>query len=65
CRGQLPEYCQWLEKTDRGWAVPELKRRHPQEFALQHRNPLNGQPAALQTAPDGLQFRLTQDSDPM
>jgi hypothetical protein len=33
CRGRLADYCEWLEKTDRGWAVPELKKRHPQEFA--------------------------------
>ena len=32
-RGHLRAYCDYLERTDRGWAVPELKRRHPQEFA--------------------------------
>ena len=31
-RGQLPAYCERLEETGRGWAVPELKRRHPSEF---------------------------------
>ena len=31
--GQLKEYCERLEKTGRGHAVPELKRRHPHEFA--------------------------------
>jgi choline-sulfatase len=34
-RGFLPAYCERLEKTDRAWAVPELKRRHPGEFAWQ------------------------------
>ena len=32
-RGRLKEYCRRLEATGRGDAVPELKRRHPQEFA--------------------------------
>jgi arylsulfatase A-like enzyme len=32
-RGHLAKYCKRLEATDRGWAVPELKRRHPREFA--------------------------------
>jgi arylsulfatase A-like enzyme len=27
-RGLLDKYCQFLEETGRGWAVPELKRRH-------------------------------------
>jgi arylsulfatase A-like enzyme len=31
-RGHLKEYCSWLEKTGRGHAVPELKKRHPGEF---------------------------------
>jgi arylsulfatase A-like enzyme len=31
-RGLLPEYCRVLEETGRGWAVPELKKRHPGEF---------------------------------
>lgn len=31
-RGKLPAYCERLEATGRGWAVPELKRRHPHEF---------------------------------
>jgi hypothetical protein len=31
-RGQLPAYCNRLEATGRGWAVPELKKRHPHEF---------------------------------
>ena len=32
-RGRLPEYVRRLEETGRGWAVEELKRRHPYEFA--------------------------------
>lgn len=32
-RGQLSNYCKYLESTDRGWAVAELRRRHPGEFA--------------------------------
>lgn len=31
-RGQLRRYCDRLAATDRGWAIPELKRRHPGEF---------------------------------
>ncbi|MTI58970.1 MAG: sulfatase [Firmicutes bacterium] len=31
-KGHLKEYCEWLEKTDRGDKIPELKRRHPDEF---------------------------------
>lgn len=31
-RGHLKAYCEYLEKTGRGWAIPELKRRHPREF---------------------------------
>ncbi len=31
-RGQLAAYCNYLEQTGRGWAIPELKRRHPGEF---------------------------------
>ncbi len=31
-RGRLPAYCERLDATGRGWAVPELKRRHPHEF---------------------------------
>ncbi len=31
-RGYLPEYCKRLQDTKRGWAVEELKRRHPYEF---------------------------------
>jgi arylsulfatase A-like enzyme len=31
-RGHLPKYCERLEATGRGWAVEELKRRHPGEF---------------------------------
>ncbi len=30
-RGMLRTYCERLEATDRGWAVEELRRRHPQE----------------------------------
>jgi arylsulfatase A-like enzyme len=32
-RGALPAYCERLEATGRAWAVEELKRRHPGEFA--------------------------------
>jgi len=32
-KGSLKRYCERLEATDRGWAVPELKARHPREFA--------------------------------
>lgn len=32
-KGHLRAYCERLERTGRGWAVPELKRRHPREFA--------------------------------
>lgn len=31
-RGRLAGYCEYLEKTGRGWAIPELRRRHPREF---------------------------------
>ncbi len=31
-RGHLRQYCEYLERTGRGWAVPELRRRHPYEF---------------------------------
>jgi arylsulfatase A-like enzyme len=31
-RGALPEYCKRLEATGRGWAIEELKKRHPKEF---------------------------------
>lgn len=31
-RGHLAKYCEFLEQTGRGWAIPELKKRHPQEF---------------------------------
>jgi len=31
-RGQLKAYCRRLEETGRGWAILELKRRHPREF---------------------------------
>jgi choline-sulfatase len=31
-RGKLKDYCGRLESTGRGWAVAELKRRHPQEW---------------------------------
>lgn len=34
-RGALPAYCRRLEATGRGWAVPELRRRHPGEFTKQ------------------------------
>lgn len=29
-RKELPEYCKHLEATGRGWAIPELLRRHPE-----------------------------------
>jgi len=32
-RGHLAAYCERLKETGRAWAVEELKRRHPQEFA--------------------------------
>ncbi|MBN1669905.1 MAG: sulfatase [Kiritimatiellae bacterium] len=32
-RGQLKAYCERLQQTGRGDAIPELKRRHPGEFA--------------------------------
>ena len=32
-KGQLRHYAEYLEKTDRGWAIEELRRRHPGEFA--------------------------------
>ncbi len=32
-RGQLKKYCQLLEGTPREWAIEELKKRHPKEFA--------------------------------
>ena len=31
-KGHLRDYCERLEATGRGWAIPELKRRHPREF---------------------------------
>ena len=31
-RGFPRRYCERLEATGRGWAIPELKRRHPREF---------------------------------
>ncbi len=31
-RGHLKAYCEFLEKTGRGWAIPELKKKHPREF---------------------------------
>jgi choline-sulfatase len=31
-RGHLKAYCEYLEQTGRSWAIPELKKRHPQEF---------------------------------
>jgi hypothetical protein len=30
--GQLRSYCDFLRKTGRDWAIPELKKRHPEEF---------------------------------
>lgn len=31
-RGQLRSYCEYLDRTERGWAVPVLKAAHPGEF---------------------------------
>jgi choline-sulfatase len=31
-RGALKKYCEYLEQTGRGWAIAELKQRHPHEF---------------------------------
>ena len=31
-RGHLKGYCEYLEKTGRGWAIPELRKKHPDEF---------------------------------
>jgi arylsulfatase A-like enzyme len=31
-RGALKKYCEYLEQTGRGWAIAELKQRHPDEF---------------------------------
>lgn len=30
--GFLADFCKTLEGTDRAWAIPELKKRHPREF---------------------------------
>jgi len=32
-QGDLQAYCERLEETGRGWAVEEIKRRHPEQFA--------------------------------
>ncbi|MFW6132726.1 MAG: sulfatase [Planctomycetota bacterium] len=32
-RGRLAAYCEYLKQTGRQYAIEELKRRHPQEFA--------------------------------
>jgi len=37
-RGELAKYCEFLEKTDRAWAIPELKKRHPGEFDVKNRH---------------------------
>jgi arylsulfatase A-like enzyme len=29
---RLEEYCEFLKQTDRSWAIPELKRKHPEGF---------------------------------
>ncbi len=31
-RGHLKSYCEYLETTGRGWAIEELRQRHPREF---------------------------------
>jgi len=33
-RGFLAKYCEFLEQTGRGWAIPELRKRHPREFVM-------------------------------
>ncbi len=32
-RGRLKEYCNWLQKTERQWAIKKQKKRHPGEFS--------------------------------
>jgi len=32
-KGNLSCYCEWLGNTDRAWAIPLLRERHPQEPA--------------------------------
>jgi arylsulfatase A-like enzyme len=32
-RGHLARYCEYLKQTGRAWAIPELQKRHPREFA--------------------------------
>ncbi|MHB9024811.1 MAG: sulfatase family protein [Armatimonadota bacterium] len=32
-RGNLRKYCDYLARSERGWAIPELRRRHPGEFS--------------------------------
>lgn len=32
-RGKLKSYCDYLKQTGRGWAIEELRKRHPREFA--------------------------------
>ncbi|HCE46235.1 MAG TPA: sulfatase [Lentisphaeria bacterium] len=31
-RGHLKKYCEYLKKTGRSWAIPELEKGHPREF---------------------------------
>lgn len=31
--GHLKNYCDFLKKTGRAWAIPELRKRHPGEFS--------------------------------
>ena len=33
-RGKLKDYCKYLEKTQRQWAIPILKEKHPKEFLV-------------------------------
>jgi choline-sulfatase len=33
-KGYLSQYCERLKKTGREWAIPELKKRHPNEFTI-------------------------------
>jgi len=31
-RDRLAKYCEFLKKTGREWAIPELQKKHPNEF---------------------------------
>ncbi len=32
-RNELAKYCKYLERSERAWAIPELRQRHPREKA--------------------------------